>query len=132
MIGASPPDIRVLRHLIRIERALATLGRCIIVGRGGVLLTAGLPGGLHIRLVAPEAVRLKSLVARFGWEQDKAQQFLHAEEQGRHSFYRKYLGQDPNNPEHYDLVVNTARLTREEQVDTIVALFAHRLKRAAI
>jgi cytidylate kinase len=126
LIGKSPPDIKVLHHLVRCERAVATLGRCIIVGRGGALLTAELPGGIHVRLVAPEAWRLNNLVARFGWDEAKAHVLLREEEHNRHSFYQKYLGQDPNNPEHYDLILNTSRMNRAAQVESIAAIFSAR------
>lgn len=128
LLGKSPPDIRVLKHLVRTERALALIGRCIILGRGGVLLTAGLPGGIHVRLVAPEQWRLKNLVARFNWDEHKARHFLHEEENGRHSFFHKYLGQDVNNPLHYHLILNAFHLSREEQVSSIIGFCAERFK----
>ncbi|HEY3295162.1 MAG TPA: cytidylate kinase-like family protein [bacterium] len=127
LLGKSPPDIRVLKHLVRTERALASIGHCIIIGRGGVLLTAGLPGGMHVRLIAPEAWRLSHLVKQFGWDERKAQDYLHEEESGRHSFFHKYLGQDENDPLHYDLILNVAHLGREEQVAAILGLFNERL-----
>jgi len=128
LIGKSPSDIRVLKHIVRTERALALIGRCIIIGRGGVLLTAGLPGGIHVRLVAPEAWRLKELVSRFKWDDHKARQFLHEEENGRHTFFQKYLGQDVNDPLHYDLILNTAHLGLEDQAAAITGLFAERIR----
>jgi cytidylate kinase len=123
LIGQSPPDIEVLHHLIRCERALALLGHCIIVGRGGALLTAGLKGGIHIRLVASEEWRLNNLVARFSWDAAKARSILREEEQSRNSFYLKYLGQDMNKPENFDLTLNAARIPREQQVEMILTFF---------
>jgi hypothetical protein len=126
LIGQSPPDLKVLRHLVHCERGLALLGHCILVGRGGALLTAGLKGGLHIRLIASEEWRLNNLVARFGWDAAKARAVLSEEEQNRHSFYRKYIGQDAGDPTHYDLILNVARLSRAEQLELILALFRSR------
>jgi hypothetical protein len=127
LIGQSPPDIKVLHHLVRCERALGLLGHCVIVGRGGALLTAGLKGGIHIRLIASEEWRLENLVARFGWDAAKARAFLHAEESDRHSFYHKYLGMDVGQAEHYDLILNVGRISRQQQVEVIMTYFHSRI-----
>ncbi len=126
LMGRSAPDIKILRQLVSTVRAVAVLGHAVIVGRGGAILTAGLPGGIHIRLIAPEAWRQQNLVERFGWDADKARRFLRDEEQNRHTFFMKYLGQDGSAPEHYDLILNVARTSREEQIETIAALFKNR------
>ena len=123
LLGRSPSDLRMLHHLVRTVRALATLGHCLLVGRGAAVLTSGLPGGLHIRLVAPHAWREQNLIQRFGWSKEQTHAVLQEEEHGRRNFFRKYLGQDANNPELYDLMLNAARLSRDEQVAAIVSLF---------
>jgi cytidylate kinase len=48
---------------------------------------------------------------------------LREEEHGRHSYFHKYLGQDPKNSEFYDLVLNTARLSPAEQTAAVLALY---------
>lgn len=129
LLGRSPTDLRVLHQLVRTVRGLGLLGHCIIVGRGASALTAGLSGGIHIRLIAPRAWREKSLTERFNWSPEQVRSVLDEEEHGRHSFFRKYLGQDPDNPELYDLVLNTARLTRDEQTAAVQALYLTRFAR---
>ena len=126
LIGQAPSDIHVLKMLVRTERALALLGHCIIIGRGGVLLTAGLAGGIHVRLVAPDTWRMKNLITRFNWPEQKARMVLHEEANARHSFYYKYLGQDVSNPLLYDLTLNTSRADRDEQASAIAGLFKER------
>ena len=126
LIGRSPTDLRVLHQLVRTERALASLGHCIIVGRGASVLTSGLPGGVHIRLIAPKSWREKNLMERFGWSKERTQEVLYEEEHGRSNFFRKYLNQDPNNPELYDLMLNSAQLTRAEEAAAVLALYRAR------
>jgi cytidylate kinase len=104
-------------------------GRCIMIGRGGAILTHDLTGGIHIRLVAPVDWRLNNLISRFGWSSAQAKEKLHEEEDVRRNFFQKYLGQDAGNPEHYDLILNVARLNREEQVAAVAALFSQRQNR---
>ncbi len=126
LLGDSPTDLRLLHHLVRTVRALGALGHCIIVGRGASALTAGLQGGIHIRLIAPIEWRERNLIQRFGWSEEQTRTILHEEEHGRHSFFRKYLGQDPKNPELYQLVLNTARLTVTEQIAAILGVYRAR------
>jgi cytidylate kinase len=126
LIGQAPSDIHVLKLMVRTERALAMLGHCIIIGRGGVLLTAGLKGGIHVRLTAPEEWRRKNLITMFGWDAQRARMVLHEEENAKHSFFYKYLGQDVNNPLLYDLTINTAQTSCDEQAAAIIGLFKER------
>jgi cytidylate kinase len=127
LIGESPPDLKVLHGLTRTARSLALLGRCILVGRGGVVLTKDLPGGIHIRLVAPEEWRLNKLLSKFGWSSAEAHARLHEEETSRTNFFKKYLGKDLSDPVHYDLTINVARTPKIEQEALILALFTMRL-----
>ena len=43
-------------------RSLATAGRTVIVGRGGVFLTKGLTAGVHVRLTAPMEYRVQFMM----------------------------------------------------------------------
>ena len=56
-----PSDFKVYRRVAMTIRALAHAGRAVIVGRGGVFITAGLPGGFHVRLVAPIDFRVRRM-----------------------------------------------------------------------
>ena len=51
--------ISIVNNDINGVRALAEVGRVIIVGRGGVFITRDLPGGIHVRLVAPREWRVR-------------------------------------------------------------------------
>ncbi len=116
-------DLKLLHKLVQTVRATATLGRCIIVGRGSAIVTRDMPGGIHVRLIASEEYRLKGLVERFGWSEGEARQELNEQDSYRHTFYQKYLHRDANDPEIYDLVLNAGRLTQDEMVSQIVTLF---------
>ncbi len=119
-------DLKLLHKLIQTLRATATLGRCIIIGRGGAIVTRDLPGGIHVRLVASEEIRLKGLVERYGWTDEKARQEVKEQDSSRQSFYKKYLHRDSGDPEIYDLVLNSGRLSQSEMVGQITALFQSR------
>ncbi|NUO19472.1 cytidylate kinase-like family protein [bacterium] len=120
-------DLRLLHKLVSTMRATASLGHCIIVGRGGAIVTHDLPGGLHIRLVAPEEYRLRGLMERRGWSVEEALRHMREQDMARRSFYQKYLHRDSNEQEIYDLILNTARLTQVEMAEQVVSLFRSRL-----
>ncbi len=126
LLGHSPSDLRLLHHLVHAMRAVGALGHCIIVGRGAPVLTAGLTGGIHVRLIAPYDWRERNLIQRFGWSKEQAHDVLREEQHGRHNFFRKYLNQDANNPELYDFMLNTAHLSRPEQLALIMTLYRSR------
>jgi cytidylate kinase len=126
LIGQSPPDLKLLHSLVRTVRAAAMHGYCIIVGRGGAILTRDLAGGIHVRAAAPPEWRLKNLIAHFGWEETLAKERLREAETGRRDFFQKYLGQDANDPAHYDLILNASRMCLDEQASAVAALFTKR------
>ncbi len=119
-------DLKLLHKLVQTMRATATLGRCIIIGRGGAIVTRDLLGGIHVRLVASEELRLKGLVERYGWTEFKARHEMKEQDSSRQTFYKKYLHRDSNDPEIYDLVLNSGRLTHTEMVGQITTLFQAR------
>ncbi|MCB9366177.1 MAG: cytidylate kinase-like family protein [Calditrichaeota bacterium] len=121
-------DLKLLHRLVHTMRATATLGRCIIVGRGGAIVTRDMPGGIHVRLVASEEFRIRGLVERHGWGRDRAQLELKEQEGYRAAFIQKYLHRDPNDPELYDLVLNSERLSRDELTEQVLAVFRSRRK----
>lgn len=119
-------DLKLLHKLVETMRATALLGRCIIIGRGGAVVTRDLPGGIHVRLVASEEARLSRLVHRHGWSEAKARAELKEQDSYRHSFYKKYLHRDSNDPEIYDIVLNAGRLSQNEMIGQILALYQAR------
>src|SRR3979411_3063298 len=54
--------LQITQHVI--EEA-ARSGNVIIVGRGGAYILRDFPGALHVFLRAPEAIRVKTIMARF-------------------------------------------------------------------
>lgn len=119
-------DLRLLHKLVHTMRATATLGRCVIVGRGGAMMTRDMAGGIHVRLVASEEFRLKRLIERYDWSELTASTRMREEDNHRRSFYQKYLHRDASDPELYDLVLNAERMNRDEMAGQILTLFRAR------
>lgn len=119
---ANPDEFKVYRRVAVAIRALARMGRVIIVGRGGAFVTRELPGGIHLRLVAP----LKDRVAHYGRRyllsaEDAAEQVRRIDE-ARAAFYRRYWPGKPLTPETFTATFNTASVPEDRLVEAIVAL----------
>src|SRR5687768_787505 len=57
-------ELTVYHRVAATIRALAQLGRVVIVGRGGVCITRNMPGGAHVRLVAPPKDRVAFMMRK--------------------------------------------------------------------
>lgn len=83
----------------------------IVVGRGAPVLLAGIPGVLHIRVVAPMEIRLGRVMKAASCDEHHARKLIRESDQNRAGFYRFFFDADWDSPELYDLVINTAALT---------------------
>jgi cytidylate kinase len=101
---------RYCEALAGIIRELAERGDVILVGRGGHCFLRDDPCAMHVRLIAPLAVRLRR-VMEYRWVREGVARKLIAESDAqRRSFYESYFGADWANPLEYHLTVNSGRL----------------------
>ena len=124
LLGVHPSMWTIFHHTSDTILKLARIGRAIIVGRGGNIITAKLKGGVHIRLVAPERVRLAHLKTHFKLDDKAAQKFLHDEDAGRRRYVKTNFDRDIDDPLLYDAVLNTSTLGFERTADLIAAMVA--------
>jgi cytidylate kinase len=108
-----------LKHLIGTVRGLGAQGRCVIVGRGANFI---LPPEttLRVRLVGDLKDRIKVMGWRRGISDREAERLIEKLEQERTRFIRGHFDRDNTDPRHYDLVLNTSRLSVEESTDIII------------
>jgi cytidylate kinase len=116
--------LAITQHVI--EEA-ARSGNVVIVGRGGAYILRDFPGALHVFLRAPEAIRVKTIMARFNLKsEEEARRRLKQADENWTSYIRQVYGHDRNLPSHYDLVVDTGRLGYDTTVDAILAALKRR------
>ena len=113
-------------------RVLATAGHTILVGRGSQFATAGLAGGIHVRLVAPLENRVKCVANKFNLSFDQAATNIADAEQRRKIFYRRYWPGREIAPESFAITLNTAELSLDELVECVLPLVRMRDGVAAI
>lgn len=98
-------------ELIILERALK--GNVIIYGRGGQDLLKQASNLFRVRIVAPFEERVERWAEREWLDPDYARVLVRKSDQQRAGFIKYYFDRDWEDPLHYDLVINTSRLSEE-------------------
>ncbi len=107
----SRPDARRVANVTSdYLRAEAETPRAVIVGHGAQALFASRAGTLHLRLVAPLAVRAKRVAARRGCSEQHAMEICRRVDADRMHYVKDFHGRDVRDPLLYDLQINTGRV----------------------
>lgn len=85
----------------------------VVLGRGGQCLFRGFPGALHVRVVANTKERVRRLMDERGIEEHSAVRLVEESDETRRTFIQYHYGEDIDDVAHYDLVINTDRLSVE-------------------
>lgn len=118
--GAS--EIQVCRRMAGTIRTLALAGRVVIVGVGGVFITRSMPGGTHIRLVAPLDWRIDFMARKLNCDHAAAADYVKRTEANRAAFFKRYWAHASLEPTTFDATYNTAMLSEEQLVASVAAL----------
>jgi len=116
-LKASQSYVKAVKRVIE---DLAAEGDVVIVGRGGQAILRGRPDVLHVRLVAPAGLRAERLAQRHQISLEGAQAQVEARDRYRRNYLKRFYYIDWDDPELYDMILSTARLTPEEAARQIV------------
>jgi cytidylate kinase len=92
------------------------------MGRGAAYLTFNMPGGVHVRLVAPLDYRVSQLSAELKISSDTAAKHIEKIEQEREQFYRRYWRQEPPAPEIFSIALNVMAADEEHLAQCVLPL----------
>jgi cytidylate kinase len=106
-----------LIELIILEKALK--GNVVIYGRGGQDLLKDINSVLRTRIIAPFEDRVERWAEREWLDPDRARYLVRKSDQQRAGFIKYYFDRDWDDPVHYDLTINTQRLSEEMAVQMI-------------
>lgn len=126
LFGLHPPAETLMRQISETILRLAQLGHTIIVGRGGNVITARLPGMLHIRLVGSLEQRIAHMQRFDQLGRPAALQRIEREDGGRRRYLRKYFHKDVEDPLLYHCVINTDQISLEDAARMVAALAQNR------
>ncbi len=96
-------------------------GNVILYGRGGQDLLPGFRNLLRVRFIAPFDERVENFAEREWIDPDLARDLIRKSDHQRGGFIHFYFDRDWNDPLGYDLIYNTAKLSRSSIVESIVA-----------
>jgi len=98
----------------------------IVVGHATQCLFHDRPATLHIRLVAPLALRLERVCARLPCKSAMAIAETRRMDQARDAYVRRHYQTDWRDPLLYDIQINTGRVTIEEAARSIADIVTRR------
>lgn len=106
-------------------RLLREGGVAVIRGWGAVHLLKDVPHGVRVRIVAPLDLRIRRMMERLGTDNRQAVAAeIELAEEAHTAIARRHFGVNWRDPEHYDAVLSTERLTVDECVEEIEGLMA--------
>ncbi|MBN2539011.1 MAG: cytidylate kinase family protein [Deltaproteobacteria bacterium] len=94
----------------------------VIVGRGGQVLLKGIPGVLHVRIIAPLQDRVRRLAVQRGGNEKELLRILKQSDRDSVGFIRTFFDVDWENADLYDLTINTRDLSVDVAVDMILSV----------
>jgi cytidylate kinase len=108
----------VVVALARAVLLLGAQGEVVIIGRGaGYILPPATT--LHVRVVAPEPDRIAYMSQWLRLTADEAADEVRRRDQRRAEFLAAQVGCSPDDPNPYDLLVNSSRLGEEQSAELI-------------
>ena len=110
IVGLHPSLWELVQKAKATMRRLASGGPVILVGRWANFATAGLPGGVHVRLVAPPDYRARYYARRFGVSEAEARVHNAKCDAARRRYVAAHFNAAVDDPSTYDLVINTAQV----------------------
>ena len=103
-------------------RALAAQGHVVLVGHGSVFMTRDMPGGTHIRLVAPLRLRVENFAHSFQVSTLEAAKRLKQAERRWTTFLKRFWPIQNLAPDRFAATLNTGLLDESRLVQCIVTL----------
>ncbi len=119
VLGLHPSQWTLLHQTTETVLQLARMGKVIIVGRGGNIITSKLKNAFHVRLIAPLESRIKYIIDVRKMNRQDAEAYIKKEDVARRKYLKSYFSRDIENPELYHVVLNTSLLSYEETAAVI-------------
>jgi len=120
-VGEIPLDnTRYLEALESVVRELVRSQPLVILGRGSQFILKGYPGILHVLAVAPLEVRVERVMRDRRLDQEAAKLEILRYDNSLREFFKRYFKAEPEDPVHYDLVINTGRFSFQAVASIVV------------
>ena len=114
-------DAEYLDALEAVIRDLALEENMVLVGRGSQFILRNNQSVLHVLVVAPLEQRLKRTMTDMSFEREEATRHIDETDSSRRSFVQRFFQKDLEDPQHYDLVINTRFITYDAAARLVVS-----------
>jgi len=111
-----------LVHLTRVVLTIGEHGNTILMGRGAQYI---LPKDkvFRVRIIAPRELRVKKIMNDRQLSKGEAEKYIDERDSNRKGFVKKYFKANVDDPDNYDLIINTEKLGIEGSVASIKRSF---------
>jgi cytidylate kinase len=114
-------DGRYIETLKTIIEDVAARGDILVVGRGSQVILRERRDALHVCCTAPLDFRVRAIARRDGVSEEEAARTVQESDKNRAAFHRKYFKVDVDDSCLYDLVIGTARFSKDAAAELICA-----------
>jgi cytidylate kinase len=123
-------DLDERRLRADIEEFLAHASRAggVVLGRGGAVVLADVPGALHVYLGGERNARVERVMELQGVDRATAARHVKANDRARRDYVKSTYGIDGDNPHLYHLMIDAIALGADVCVELIVAAVQARLR----
>jgi cytidylate kinase len=130
LLGLHPSLWTLVASLNEFMRRLARRGHTVLLGRGANFATAGIPGGLHLRLIADPAERAAATARRRSLSPELAAERNALCDAARRRYVRANFDRAIEDPTAYTLVLHAGRLPPATRVELVAELVRQERSRA--
>jgi len=120
LMGLHPSLWQLEHQVAEVILQMAHVGRVLFVGRGAHIITQSLPGGFHVRLVAPLEIRIQRMMSQQGCDASTAEALIHKTALARRRHLQSHFNKDIEDPHTYDLVINTGRISAASAAHLVI------------
>lgn len=119
---------RYRQFLGKVMNSVADRGKAVILGRGAQFFLANRPDAYRVFLVASYEDRIKFMMDHYDLSEEKAVHLVEKEVRRRYRFVEGMGVQNPDDPCHYHLVVNTSLLDLDQSENLIFGMVSELTK----
>jgi len=106
-----------LKESIMLQYALKN--NVVLMGRGGNWMLSDYPHALRVRIMAPVETRMENIIKREAIDTETAREMIEEGDAERSAYLKALYHKDWTKDKYYDIVFDTARLSRDEVVKLI-------------
>jgi cytidylate kinase len=128
-LNTASNDMTYIEFLVGELDELAQRQSAVLVGFGSQVIFADDKDALHVRIIAPQDVRLDRVKRQYHATDDVAATILATADKKHKRFVSTIFGVDLADPSLYHLTLNTAHLTIEECAGILAGLVAEHVRR---